>query len=104
MAYLYCSDVQSGYCFSLSRFPDDASIEIMVVDQRTYKVDDLDSVRFTGHSIHVVIDARTAGHLDNATRYDITLVPGEYDADAIRAALEKIFEGKAGYRAHGGES
>ncbi|WP_232452167.1 hypothetical protein [Burkholderia ubonensis] len=91
MAYLYCSDVQSGYCFSLSRFPADTSIEIMVIDERNFKVGDLASVQFSGHSIHVVIDARTAAHLDGAP--DTTL--RSYPANTMRTRFALPWKGSS---------
>ena len=32
-ANIYCHDAEQDYCFALSRFPDDALIEVMVRDQ-----------------------------------------------------------------------
>ncbi|QVN20105.1 hypothetical protein [Burkholderia pyrrocinia] len=102
-ANIYCHDAEQDYCFALSRFPDDALIEVMVRDQINMRVKDL-SVRLTDDTIDVELEPGIATRLDGQTRYVIHLAPGQYDPVALRAALKEIFVGKSGYRddsAHG---
>ncbi|KVF73181.1 hypothetical protein QZM18_22330 [Burkholderia diffusa] len=96
-ANIYCHDAAQNYCFSLLRFPEETSIEVMVLDQLTAHVKDL-TVRLTGDTIEVELDERTAARLDGNTHYVIHLAPGEHDPVALRAALKEIFDGKSGYR------
>ncbi|KUZ01993.1 hypothetical protein WS50_09070 [Burkholderia territorii] len=96
-ANIYCHDAERNYCFSLLRFPEETSIEVMVHDQLTANVKDL-KVRLTGNTIEVELDERTAARLDGNTHYVIHLAPGEHDPVVLRAALEEIFDGKSGYR------
>lgn len=96
-ANIYCHDAEQDYCFALSRFPDDALIEVMVRDQISFRVKDL-SVRLTDDSIDVELEPAVAARLDGQTRYVIRLAPGQYDPVALRAALKEIFVGKNGYR------
>ncbi len=102
-ANIYCHDAEQDYCFALSRFPDDALIEVMVRDQLNVRVKDL-SVRLTDDMIDVEIEPGIAARLDGQTRYVIHLAPGQHDPVTLRAALKEIFVGKSGYRddsAHG---
>ncbi|VBB15789.1 hypothetical protein [Burkholderia stabilis] len=99
-ANIYCHDAEQDYCFALSRFPDDALIEVMVRDQITWRVKDL-SVRVTDDTIDVEIEPGIAARLDGHTHYVIHLAPGQHDPVALRAALTEIFDGKSGYRDDG---
>ena len=99
-ANIYCHDAQQDYCFSLLRFPGDATIEVMVRDQLTAHVKDM-SARLTGNTLEVELDERTAARLDGNTRYVIHLAPGEHDPVVLRAALKEIFDGKSGFRDDG---
>lgn len=96
MAYLYCSDKQSDYCFSLSRFPHEDSIEIMVLDQINTHVADL-TVRLTGSCLDVRIPVDVAARLDNIEKYVIHLDISQDERLTIVETLEKIFEGKSGF-------
>ncbi len=96
-ANIYCHDAEQDYCFALSRFPDDARIEVMVRDQLNVRVKDL-SVCLTDDTIDVEIEPGIAARLDGQTRYVIHLAPGQYDPGTLRAALKEIFVGKSGYR------
>ncbi|KFG93888.1 hypothetical protein GQ56_0129305 [Burkholderia paludis] len=96
-ANIYCLDAEQNYCFSLLRFPDDSQIEVMVLDQLNWRVEDL-SVRLTDHTIDVELEPDVAARLDGQTRYVIHLAPGDYDPVRLRAALKEIFVGKSGYR------
>ncbi|VWD42387.1 hypothetical protein [Burkholderia contaminans] len=96
-ANIYCHDAEQDYCFALSRFPDDALIEVMVRDQVNARVKDL-SVRLTDATIDVEIEPALAARLDGQTRYEIHLAPGQYDPVTLRAALKEIFVGKNGFQ------
>lgn len=93
MALVYCFDKEKKYCFSLSRFPDENGIEVMVSDQINCKVDDL-SGRLRSSTLTILLDKAVAENLDGHTNYTINLI----DADdvSLHAALRKIFEGKHG--------
>lgn len=97
MAFVYCMDAQRNYCFSLSRFPDEERIEVMVRDQLVCKVDDV-SVTLEGQTMTVALDSAVAARLDGESGYVIELNAAEEDLPGIRAALRKIFEGKSGLR------
>ncbi|MFJ2986817.1 transcriptional repressor [Collimonas sp. NPDC087041] len=97
MAYLYCFDKQKNYCFSLSRFPSEEEIEIMVSDQINHKVTDL-SVELRGGTISVCFDRITATKLDGEMNYQIHIQDFDDRKTVILAALQKIFEGKTGFR------
>ncbi len=90
-------DEQRNYCFSLSRFPDEERIEVMVRDQLVCKVDDV-SVTLEGRTMTVALDSAVAARLDGESGYVIALNAAEEDLPGIRAALRKIFEGKSGLR------
>ncbi|WP_197325076.1 transcriptional repressor [Ralstonia solanacearum] len=97
MAFVYCMDAQRNYCFSLSRFPDEECIEVMVRDQLVCKVDDV-SVTLEGQTMTVALDSTVAARLDGESGYVIELNAAEEELPGIRAALRKIFEGKSGLR------
>lgn len=96
MAYVYCRDVTTGYCFSLARFPNEDEIEVMVSDQLNTKVADI-CVRFNGNTIYVDLPAPVAERLDGKQKYEIKLVSIEGREQEIQSALRKIFEGKVGF-------
>lgn len=98
MALVYCFDREKNYCFSLSRFPEEDEIEVMVLDQINHKVVDL-SVELRGSTLNVALDKSLAAHLDGHTSYTIGLLGVEGpERDHLRDALRKIFEGKHGLR------
>jgi hypothetical protein len=98
MAFVYCFDREKDYCFSLSRFPQENEIEIMVRDQINYKVNDL-SVELRGSTLSVSIDQLLAAQLDGHATYTISLIEtDDAEKEHLRDALRKIFEGKHGLR------
>lgn len=98
MALLYCIDKEQNYCFSLSRFPDEEKIEVMILDQVNCKVDDL-SVKLRGSMLNVSIDESLAAQLDGHRTYSINLFGADgVKVEDLRDALHKIFEGKHGLR------
>ncbi|AMP40535.1 hypothetical protein LBM2029_16855 (plasmid) [Ralstonia solanacearum] len=97
MAFVYCMDEQRNYCFSLSRFPDEQRIEVMVRDQLVCKVDDV-SMTLDGRTMRVALDSTVAARLDGESSYVIELNATEEDLLGVRAALQKIFEGRSGLR------
>lgn len=98
MALLYCFDQDQNYCFSLSRFPDEDEIEVMVLDQVNRKVNDL-SVVLKGSTLDISLDDNLAAQLDGHSSYTIRLDGIEdHTMETLRDALRKIFEGKHGLR------
>lgn len=98
MALVYCFDKEKNYCFSLSRFPDENEIEVMVLDQINYKVDDL-SVLLRNSTLTVTLNQAVAAKLDGHLNYTIDLVGIDGSGVSLLCdALRKIFEGKHGLR------
>jgi len=98
MALVYCFDREKNYCFSLSRFPEEDEIEVMVLDQINHKVANL-SVELRGSTLNVALDNSLAAHLDGHTSYTIGILGVEGPKrDHLCDALRKIFEGKDGLR------
>lgn len=96
MAFVYCIDKAKNYCFSISRFPDESMIELMVLDQLSYKVADL-SVQLKGNTLEIALDQDVAAKLDDHVLYTIEVLNlGEQPQQSLHAALRKIFEGKNG--------
>lgn len=96
MALVYCVDKQSGHCFSLSRFPGDAEIEIMVVDQLVEKVLDLEVV-LEGRTLRAKIPQRLAMRLEGVEQYIVHLDLPEAEMPNLIKSLEAIFSGKEGF-------
>lgn len=98
MALIYCFDRDKNYCFSLSRFPEEDEIEVMVLDQINHKVGDL-SVELRGSTLSVSLDKSVAAQLDGHHTYTINITGAEgSENETLHAALRKIFEGKNGLR------
>jgi hypothetical protein len=98
MALVYCFDKEKNYCFSLSRFPEEDEIEVMVLDQINHKVRDL-SVELRGSTMSVTLDESLAARLDDHLMYTINIASAEgADRGLLCTALSKIFEGKYGLR------
>lgn len=101
MALIYCFDQDQNYCFSLSRFPDEDEIEVMVLDQVNRKVSDL-SVVLVDSTLKISLDDKLAAQLDGHSGYTIRLIGIDgYKMETLRDALRKIFEGKNGLRIEG---
>ncbi|MQA38821.1 transcriptional repressor [Rugamonas aquatica] len=101
MALIYCFDQDQNYCFSLSRFPGENEIEVMVLDQVNRKVSDL-SVVLEGSTLNIALDDELAAQLDGHGSYTICLIGIEArKLETLRDALRKIFEGKHGLRIEG---
>jgi hypothetical protein len=97
MAILYCFDKANNYCFSLTRFPDSEEIEVMVLDQINYPVNDL-SVVLNPESIEVLLNKEDANNLDGTSAYTISFDPRAVDIIEMAKALEKIFDSKQGFK------
>lgn len=95
MALIYCIDKKRNYCFSLTRFPDEDEIGVMVLDQINCKVEDL-TVKLTGNIMAVQLENDIAEKLDGHSEYTIALDGDEGSFVALISALRKIFEGKNG--------
>jgi hypothetical protein len=97
MALVYCVDKQSGHCFSLTRFPDESEIEVMVVDQIVERVLDLDVV-LQGHYLQARLPPKLTRRLDGVEQYKVHLDLPDQELPNLIKSLEKIFEGKSGLR------
>jgi hypothetical protein len=97
MALVYCVDKKQRYCFSLTRFPNESSIAVMVLDQLNCRVDDL-SVELRGNVLTARLEKSVAERLDGHSEYVVELEQGNQGLESLTAALVKIFEGKSGLR------
>lgn len=97
MALVYCMDRAANYCFSLTRFPDQDEIEVMVLDQVLTKVTDLE-LTLDGDVLTANLDPVTAGLLDGIQKYVINLEVSDDERRQLLEALKKIFEGKKGFK------
>ena len=100
MAYVYCYDSSQRCCFSLSRFPDQQEIEVMVEDQSHHRRIDL-CVHLKHRTLEVVLDAPSPSAFDRTPEYIIDLQLAEDQEPVLHAALRKIFDGKKGLRIDG---
>ncbi|HEY1397414.1 transcriptional repressor [Roseateles sp.] len=98
MALVYCFDRAKNYCFSLSRFPSEPLIEVMVLDQVNHKVEDLD-VCLTQDVLVASFSPETAAQLDGESQYNIRLTGVDAASlKTVREALLEIFRDKQGLR------
>lgn len=97
MALVYCDDPAQPYCFALTRDPERAEIELMVSDQVFTRLADLD-LALHGNTLTAHLGAAVAQALDGTTHYTIHLQPTSEERQQLVQALEKIFEGKQGFR------
>ncbi len=95
MALVYCVDKETGHCFSLTRFPGQDEIEVMVVDQINAKVLDL-HVTLTGNCLQATIPEGLARRLDGVEQYSVYLDLPNHERAVLISSLKKIFEGKSG--------
>ena len=95
LAHVFCQDGETGYCLSVSRFPDeDDLVEVMVYDQIIQKTADV-TVELRPDQFRLTLSEQAAAQLDGTTEY---VVPLSADADLQRLneALSVIFDGKHG--------
>lgn len=97
MAFVYCVDVATKYCFSLTRLPDQGEIEVMVLDQLNASVEDL-NLTLNGDVLTAHLDPETASQLDGFDEYVVNLGVSHEERRQLITALKKIFEGKRGFR------
>lgn len=98
MAYIYCVD-GSGYCLSLSRRPDAALVEVMVVDQVVHRTAGV-AAELHADRLVVGLSPSAAASLDHIVAY---VVPLSMDAEELReldAALTAIFTVAGRYDRH----
>ncbi len=95
MALVYCVDKETHHCFSLTRFPGQEEIEVMVVDQINTKVLDL-QVTLVGDCLQAILPAELARRLDGVERYIVHLDLPDHERAVLISSLKKIFEGKCG--------
>lgn len=97
MALVYCVDRTANYVFSLSRFPDQDEIELMVLDQLVARVRDLEVI-LDGNVLRADLPLEVARELDGTRQYVVNLMATGVELQHVRDALAKIFEGKKGLR------
>ena len=95
MASVYCVDATANYCFSLTRFPGNEEIALMVHDQLLTKVLDL-RLTLRGNVLTAHVDHQVAADLDGFDEYVIRLEGSDANRAQLIEALQKIFEGKNG--------
>lgn len=97
MAFVYCQDPAQRYSFSLTRYPERDEMELMVSDQVLTQVNDLD-LSLGGSVLTARLDAGVADQLDGTGQYVIHLEASDEELQQLVLALEKIFEGKQGFK------
>ena len=97
MALVYCMDTGSNYCFSLTRFPGEEEIELMVQDQILTKVLDL-RLTLQGSVLTASLGNKVASDLDGFDEYVISLEGLDEGRVNLIEALQRIFEGKQGFQ------
>jgi hypothetical protein len=86
----------NGYCVSLSRFPNDTSIEVMVFDQIVHKTSNV-RAQLHKNKLVVQLSEQDAGELDGFTDYVILLEVNTERLLEIDTTLNIIFAGLEGY-------
>jgi hypothetical protein len=89
MAYIYCVDA-SGYCLSLSRQPDAALIEVMVVDQVVHRTAEV-AAELHPDMLVIGLSPSAAASLDGIVAYVVPLSVDAEELRALDAALATIF-------------
>lgn len=97
MALVYCVDQRSRHCFSLTRFPGENEIEVMIVDQVLEKVPDLD-VSLNGSCLTAKLPPGLAQRVGGVQQYVVHIDLSEDQLPNLISALKKIFEGKGGLK------
>jgi hypothetical protein len=100
LASVYAVDT-NGYCVSLSRFPGDTKIEVMVADQINYKTNEVKAHLYSDKLV-VCLSKHDAKELDNITEYVILLEVNAERLQEIDTTLKIIFAGLEGYEARFG--
>lgn len=95
LASLYCFDEAENHCFSIDRYKHEQEIEVMVVDQRVCRVDDLEVVLHS-KGITATIDKTVAEKLKSDIVYEIKFAHKFADDKMIECALACIFQNKQG--------
>lgn len=95
MAHIWVRDAADSYWFSLCRAVGSDLVEVMVLDQRTRVVDDI-NVTLSSSNMRVKLDPSSANALDGHREYLIEFAPESQSFDVIREALTVIFHGKLG--------
>jgi hypothetical protein len=95
LASVYSVDTD-GYCVSLGRFPDDATIEVMVSDQIVHRASLVRAQLYTNKLV-VQLSEQDARKLDNFTEYVILLEVNMERLLEIDTTLAIIFVGLEGY-------
>jgi hypothetical protein len=89
LAYAYCID-ETGYCLSVSRYPQDELIEVMVYDQLNHKTCEV-SVELSMNQLVLGISPAAAAHLHGITEYTVQFAISDDDLHDLDAALSVIF-------------
>ena len=90
LAFAYCVD-ESGFCLSLSRFPTDELVEMMVIDQLTYQTREV-AVELSREQLRVILSPTAAAALGGITEYLVPLTASDDELRELDAALSVIFE------------
>jgi hypothetical protein len=93
--YIVCTD-KSGYGFSLTRFPDELLIAVMVEDQTHYSTREV-TAKLYRDKLLVSLSPSAAKELDGTTEYVIPLSASDEDMARVDSALKAIFSGVGHY-------
>jgi hypothetical protein len=94
---IFCG-LEQDYVVSLSRFPDDHLIEVMVVDQIVHGTKDV-SAELYQNKLVIRISKEAAQQLDNITEYILLLEVTQSRLLEIHRVLKVIFDGVGHYEA-----
>ncbi len=95
MAHILCKSEQ-GYFFSLTRYPDEQDIEIIVIDQVNSRTDEL-FASLSSNRLLVTIPPSVAAKLDGETEYVIDFEASAERLTQIDESLAAIFKGVGTY-------
>src|SRR5262245_57225061 len=87
LAHAYCQDDETGYCLSVSRFPDeDELIEVMVCDQIVHKTGDV-VVELSSDTFRLTLSGEAAAQLDGTVEYVVPIAGTTTDLMRLDEAL-----------------
>jgi hypothetical protein len=89
---------ESGYCLSVSRFPDEGDlVEVMVYDQIVYKTADVE-VELRPDQFRLTLSDAASAELDGTSEYVVPLSATAEQLMELDEALKVIFDGEHGGR------
>jgi hypothetical protein len=94
---IFCG-LEQGYVVSLSRFPNDSLIEVMVIDQIVHRTKDVSSELYKDKLV-ICVSKEAARQLDNIIEYVLLLEVTQARLLEIHRVLKVIFDKVGHYEA-----